>query len=218
MPAVGLQILAVTLAAMGWIFSIFTCFLPMWRVSAFTGGNFVTTDVTWEGIWMTCILRSTDVLHCEMHDTILGLDAELQAARALAIISIVMGTLGLLVATLGAKYTVCIEEERAKARVMMAAGLAFILAALSLMIPVSQTAHLIIAQFKDPTVPQGQKRDLGEALYLGWSAAAFLLMGGCILCSSCPQKAGRRHKPSSKAAHSQAKTTGSGVLEKQDYV
>ncbi|TNN56575.1 Claudin-3 [Liparis tanakae] len=186
MPSAGLEILGVTLAVLGWILAIVSCALPMWRVSAFIGMNIVTAQTTWEGIWMNCVVQSTGQMQCKIHDSMLALSSDLQAARALTIVSILVGIVGVMVATMGAKCTNCVDEESAKARVMIAAGVAFILAALTQLIPVSWSANTIIMEFYSPIIPEAQKREIGAALYLGWAAAAFLLIGGCILCSSCP--------------------------------
>uniref|UniRef100_A0A3Q3MPQ6 Claudin-3-like n=1 Tax=Mastacembelus armatus TaxID=205130 RepID=A0A3Q3MPQ6_9TELE len=164
MPSVGLEILGVTLAVLGWISAIVSCALPMWRVSAFIGVNIVTAQMTWEGIWMNCVVQSTGQMQCKIHDSMLALSADLQAARALTIISIVIGILGVLVAITGAKCTNCVDEESAKARVMIAAGVAFIVASLTQLIPVSWSAHTIIVEFYNPVIPESLKHPVFEIL------------------------------------------------------
>lgn len=218
MPSVGLEILGVTLAVLGWILAIVSCVLPMWKVSAFIGMNIITAQVTWEGIWMHCVFQSTGQVQCKVHDSMLALSGDLQAARALTIISIVVGVVGLLVATMGAKCTNCVEEESAKARVMMAAGGAFILASLTQLIPVSWSAHSIIMEFYNPLIPEPQKKEIGAALYLGWAAAAFLLIGGGILCSSCPPQPEKRYKPPSNMMYSQPRSIAPSGYDRRDYV
>lgn len=210
MSSLGLEILGVTLAILGWISAIVSCALPMWRVSAFIGVNIVTAQVTWEGIWMNCVVQSTGHMQCKIHDSMLALSGDLQAARALTIISIVVGVLGVLVAIMGAKCTNCVDEKEAKARVMIVAGAAFILASLTQLIPVSWSAHTIIMEFYNPVIPEAQKREIGAALYLGWAAAAFLLIGGVILCSSCPKKPEKRYGPPSKMIYPQTRSTVPG--------
>ncbi len=218
MPSVGLEILGVTLAVLGWILAIVSCALPMWRVSAFIGMNIVTAQITWEGIWMNCVVQSTGQMQCKIHDSMLALSADLQAARALTIISIVVGIVGVLVAMMGAKCTNCVEEESAKAQVMIAAGVAFILASLTQLIPVSWSAHSIIMEFYNPVIPEAQKREIGAALYLGWAAAAFLLIGGGILCSSCPPQPEKRYGPPSKMMYSQTRSIAPSGYDRRDYV
>ena len=218
MPSAGLEILGVTMAVLGWILAIVSCALPMWKVSAFIGMNIVTAQITWEGIWMHCVVQSTGQMQCKIHDSMLALSGDLQAARALTIISIVVGIVGAFVAVMGAKCTNCVDEESAKARVMIAAGSAFILASLTQLIPVSWCAHTIIMEFYNPVIPEAQKREIGAALYLGWAAAAFLLIGGGILCSSCPQQPEKRYGPPSKMAYSQSRSIAPGGYDRRDYV
>ncbi|XP_022594260.1 claudin-4-like [Seriola dumerili] len=218
MPSVGLEILGVALAVLGWISAIVSCALPMWRVSAFIGVNIVTAQTTWEGIWMNCVVQSTGQMQCKIHDSMLALSADLQAARALTVISIVLGIVGILVAIMGAKCTNCVDEETAKARVMIAAGGAFILASLTQLIPVSWSAHTIIAEFYNPVIPEAQKREIGGALYLGWAAAAFLLIGGGILCSSCPPQPEKRYGPPSKMMYSQTRSIAQSDYNRRNYV
>lgn len=218
MPSVGLEILGVTLAVLGWISAIVSCALPMWRVSAFIGTNIVTAQTIWEGIWMNCVVQSTGQMQCKIHDSMLALSADLQAARALTVISIVLGVLGLLMSVMGAKCTNCVDEEVVKARVMIASGGAFILASLTQIIPVSWSAHSIVMEFYSPVIPEAQKREIGAALYLGWAAAAFLLIGGGILCSSCPRRPEKRYGPPSKVMYPQTRSVGPSGFDRRDYV
>lgn len=218
MPSVGLEIFGVSMAVLGWISAIASCALPMWRVSAFIGMNIVTAQITWEGIWMNCVVQSTGQMQCKIHDSMLALSADLQAARALTVISIVLGIVGVLVAMMGAKCTNCVEEESAKARVMIAAGVAFILASLTQLIPVSWSAHTIVMEFFSPVIPEAQKREIGAALYLGWAAASFLLIGGGILCSSCPPQPEKRYGPPSRMMYSQTRSIAPSGYDRRDYV
>ncbi|KAM9359383.1 claudin-4-like [Symphorus nematophorus] len=218
MPSVGLEILGVTLAVLGWILAIASCALPMWRVSAFIGMNIVTAQITWEGIWMSCVVQSTGQMQCKIYDSMLALSGDLQAARALTVISIVVAIVGVMVAMMGAKCTNCVDEESAKDRVMIAAGASFIVASLTQLIPVSWSAHSIIMEFYNPVIPEGQKREMGAALYLGWAAAAFLLIGGGILCSSCPPQTEKRYGPPSKMIYSQTRSIAPSGYDRRDYV
>ncbi|XP_062328853.1 claudin-3-like [Osmerus eperlanus] len=218
MAAAGLEILGVTLAALGWISGIMSCALPMWRVTAFIGNNIVTAQTIWEGIWMSCVVQSTGQMQCKVYDSMLALSSDLQAARALTIISILVGIMGVLVAVVGAKCTNCVEEETAKARVMITAGVAFIVASLTQLIPVSWSAHTIVIEFYNPIIPEPQKREIGGALYLGWAAAAFLLIGGCILCCSCPPQTEKRYAPPSRIVYSPNRSVAPSGYDKRDYV
>ncbi|KAM4743310.1 claudin a [Anableps anableps] len=188
MVSAGLQILGIALAIIGWIGAILTCALPQWRVTAFVGQNIVTAQTTWQGIWMECVHQSTGQMQCKVYDSMLELHSDLQAARALTIISILIGIIALLLAIAGGKCTTCIEDESSKTKVCIAAGVMFIIAGILCIIPVSWTASNIIREFYNPMLTNSQKKELGAALFIGWGASALLILGGGLLCANCPPK------------------------------
>lgn len=203
MVSAGLQMLGTALGIIGWIMTIVICALPMWKVSAFIGNNIVTAQVNWEGIWMTCVVQSTGQMQCKVYDSMLALSSDLQAARALCVISILVGIVGIFLAIAGGKCTNCVEDENTKAKVGIAAGVAFIITGILCLIPVCWTANNIITNFYNPLVNSSQKYELGASLYIGWAAAALLCIGGGLLCSNCPPK------DSYSAKYTPAKSSGS---------
>ncbi|KAG7480112.1 claudin-4-like [Solea senegalensis] len=194
MASMGMQMAGCALALLGWIGVIIVCGAPMWRVSAFIGNNIVTSQIIWEGIWMSCVVQSTGQMQCKVYDSMLALSADLQAARALTVVSIITGIAGLLIAFAGGKCTNFVAEERAKARASVAAGVVLIISGLLCLIPVCWTAGSIIRNFYSPLLIDAQKRELGASLYIGWGAGALLLLGGGLLCATCPPK--EDHPPS----------------------
>uniref|UniRef100_A0A8C3G131 Claudin 4 n=1 Tax=Cyclopterus lumpus TaxID=8103 RepID=A0A8C3G131_CYCLU len=170
------QILGLALATLGFLGSISVCALPTWKVTAFIGANIVTSQVIWEGLWMNCLTQSMGQMKCKVYDSLLALPPDLQAARALVIIAIIAGVLGLLLGV----------DEREKSKVAIASGIIFIIAGLLVLILVSWTANTIIRDFYNPVMTNAQKRELGASLYIGWGSAGLLFLGGVILCSSCP--------------------------------
>ncbi|XP_029923875.1 claudin-4-like [Myripristis murdjan] len=214
MVSAGMQMLGTALGILGWIGAIIVCAIPMWRVTAFIGSNIVTSQTSWEGIWMSCVVQSTGQMQCKVYDSMLALDRDLQAARALTIISIVVGIMAILLAVAGGKCTNCVEDETSKAKVGVAAGVTFIVAGVLCLIPVCWTAHTIIRDFYNPMVVNARKRELGAALYIGWGASALLLIGGGLLCCNCPRKDDNSYGARYKAARSEASAPASG----KDYV
>ncbi|NP_001082330.1 claudin4L2 [Xenopus laevis] len=188
MASTGLQILGMALALIGWVGCIITCALPMWRVTAFIGNNIVVAQTIWEGLWMNCIVQSTGQMQCKVYDSMLALSQDLQAARALTVICILVALLAMLIGVVGAKCTNCIEDKNAKAKVSMVSGIVFLVAGILLLIPVCWSANSIIRDFYNPLVVEAQKRELGAALYIGWASAALMLLGGGLLCCSCPKR------------------------------
>ncbi|XP_072769962.1 uncharacterized protein [Nerophis lumbriciformis] len=216
--SMGLEIVGISLGMLGFLMAIVTCALPMWKVTAFIGANIITAQVIWEGLWMNCVTQSTGQMQCKVYDSLLALSPELQASRAMIIIAIILGVLGVLVSIMGAKCTNCIEDEGAKARVMIVSGIFFVLAGLLVLIPASWYASVIVRDFYNPIVTNAQRRELGAALYIGWGAAALLLIGGAMLCSSCPPK-DKRYKPPRMAYSAPRSNNGPAAThDRKDYV
>ncbi|XP_034608692.1 claudin-4-like [Trachemys scripta elegans] len=186
MTVMAVQMGGLALSVLGWLGTILTCALPMWKVTAFIGSNIIVAQVFWEGLWMNCVYESTGQMQCKVYDSLLDLSSDLQAARALVVVSIVVSFLALLIAIFGAECTRCVDDKGAKAKISITAGAVFILAGIGLLIPVSWSANTIISNFYNPMVPEALKRELGASLYVGWAASALLVFGGAILCCSCP--------------------------------
>ncbi|XP_053504727.1 claudin-4-like [Ictalurus furcatus] len=211
--SMGMEIGGIALGLIGWIIAIVTCALPMWKVTAFIGANIVTAQVIWEGIWMTCVVQSTGQMQCKVYDSMLALPQDLQAARAMCIISIILGVLAVMISIMGAKCTNCIEDEASKAKVMIVSGICFIISGLLTLIPVSWTSNTIVQDFYNPILTSAQRRELGASLYIGFGAAALLIIGGALLCCTCPPRE-NRYKPPTKAYTAPRPVSGYG----KDYV
>ncbi|KAG6921238.1 claudin 9, partial [Chelydra serpentina] len=216
MASAGLQILGMALCVFGWLGSLIACALPTWKVTAFIGNNIVTAQTIWEGLWMSCVVQSTGQMQCKVYDSMLALPQDLQAARALMVVSVLLAVLALLVSVVGAKCTNCVEDEGAKARIMIVSGAVFVVAGVLCLIPVSWSANTVIRDFYNPLVAEALKRELGAALYVGWAAAALLVLGGALLCCSCPPRT-ERYPPRVGYVAAARSGVGSGV-DKRDYV
>lgn len=214
MVSAGLQMLGAALGVLGWIGAIVVCAIPMWKVTAFIGSNIVTSQTSWEGIWMNCVVQSTGQMQCKVYDSMLALSSDLQAARALTIIAIIVGILAILLAVAGGQCTNCVEDPSSKSKVGIAAGVMFIAAGILVLVPVCWTAHTIIRDFYNPLMVNAQKRELGAALYIGWGAGALMLIGGGMLCCNCPKKDKDTYTARYNAARSEASAPASG----KDYV
>lgn len=186
MVSTGRQMLGFVLALFGFLGSIVICALPTWKVTAFIGANIVTSQVIWEGLWMNCVTQSTGQMQCKVYDSLLALPQDLQAARALTVIAIIIGVFGILLGVVGGKCTNFVDDERQKCKVAIASGIVFIIAGVMVLIPVCWTANTIIRDFYNPVMTNAQRRELGASLYIGWGAAGLLFLGGGLLCSSCP--------------------------------
>lgn len=182
------QLLGFSLGIIGFLGTIIICALPMWKVTAFIGANIVTAQVIWEGLWMNCVTQSTGQMQCKIYDSLLALPQDLQAARALVVVAIIICVFAVLLAISGGKCTNFVEDETSKAKVALASGVTFIIGGVMVLIPVCWTANTIIQDFYNPILTNAQRRELGASLYIGWGTAALLLLGGGLICSNCPPK------------------------------
>ncbi|KAG9331355.1 hypothetical protein JZ751_019354 [Albula glossodonta] len=177
MVSAGLEIIGLALCVIGSLLVMVACGLPMWKVPAFIDSNIVVAQTSWEGLWMSCVVQSTGQMQCKVYDSVLALTHDLQTARALTIISSVLGVLGLMVTIAGAQCTNCIKTELVKARVVNAGGVIYIISGIFALVPLCWMANNIISDFYNPHVPAAKKREIGAALYIGWAATALLLIG-----------------------------------------
>ncbi|XP_062328740.1 claudin-4-like [Osmerus eperlanus] len=210
----ALQVLGISLSMIGLAGTILICALPMWKVTAFIGQHLVVMQVFWEGLWMTCVYEHTGQMQCKIYDALLDLSPDLQAARGLICISLVLGCLAFLIFLLGARCTNCLSHPRVKARVVLSSGLTFSLAGLTTVVAVSWTANSIIRDFHNPRVPEVLKKELGAAIYVGWVSSGLLFCGGALLSSSCPPERVRY----SSSGYTRAKTPTSSGYAIKNYV
>ncbi|XP_067281556.1 claudin-4 [Pseudorasbora parva] len=183
----GMQLISFTCAVTGWVMAIAVTALPQWKVTAFIGSNILTSEIVWQGIWMNCIYQTTGHMQCKTYDSMLALPPDIQAARALMCIAIFLGWLSCTVSCCGMKCTTCAGDDRhAKAGIALSGGVLFILTGLCVLVPVSWTANTVVQDFYNPNVPLQHKRELGQAIYLGWAAAVILMISGAVLSSTCP--------------------------------
>ncbi|KAF3847343.1 hypothetical protein F7725_020371 [Dissostichus mawsoni] len=186
MGRIGKEIAGQIISFLGLVLVSVTCGIPMWRVTSYIGANIVTGQTIWDGLWMNCVMQSTGQMQCKLNDSVMKLSKDLQAARALVIISLIVGFIGFILTFVGAKCTGCLDKDSSKANVVILSGCLFIVSAVLVLIPVCWSAAITITDFQNVLTIETQKRELGASIYIGWAAAALLLVGGIILTTSCP--------------------------------
>ncbi|KAF3840987.1 hypothetical protein F7725_006849 [Dissostichus mawsoni] len=122
MVSAGIQILGAALGILGWIGAIIVCAIPIARAR--------------------CSVRC--------NDSMLALSSDMQAARALIILSIVVGVLAILLSVAGGQCTNCGEDPASKTKVGIAAGVMFIVAGVLCLILSAGRPHTIIQNFYNP--------------------------------------------------------------------
>lgn len=137
------------------------------------------------------MVQSTGQIQCKPYESLLALSSDLQAARALTVLAIATGGIGLILAFIGGKCTRFLDEEGggAKSKVSVAAGAVLIATGLLCLIPTSWTAGAVVRKFYSAAL-DSQRREIGACLYIGWGASILLVLGGGLfISSSCPLKA-----------------------------
>lgn len=177
-----LEILALVLGTIGLVGTIAVTAMPMWKVTAYIGSNLIVMETLWEGLWMACIRQADINMQCKVYDSLLILPADIQAARGLMCASITLTVLAILVSVCGMRGTDCCHDDtRGKNVILLVGGCLFVVASLATLLPVSWSTHSIIRDFYNPMVVEAQKREIGQALYLGFATFMLLLITGVIL-------------------------------------
>ncbi|XP_066578107.1 claudin i [Amia ocellicauda] len=176
----AIQMLSVALGLLGLVAAVVCCAVPLWKQSAFVGQNIVTAQYNYEGLWMSCVGQSTGQQQCKSYDSLLALAPDLQAARAMVMISCMLCGLSLLILFTGANFTTCVQNESAKPKIRLVAAVGLLLAGLLLFIPVSWSANTVIKDFNNQL--NQNKKELGPCIFIGWAGGALLLLAGGLLC------------------------------------
>lgn len=145
---------------------------------------------------MTCVIQSTGQFQCKPYQSVMALSGDLQAARALTVLAIVVGGVGLILAFIGGKCTRFLEEERnsLKRKVAVAAGAVLICTGILLLIPTSVATGAVVRNFYSASL-DAQRREIGACLYIGWGASILLILGGGLFISTVfPLKAHEEDK------------------------
>ncbi|XP_014883021.1 claudin-9-like [Poecilia latipinna] len=102
------------------------------------------------------------------------ISSEMQAFRALTVISCMLGILSLLLLIFGSDFTPCVQNENTKPKMILAAGVGLLLTGLLVIIPVSWETHDM------RNAPEGLM--LGASIYIGFIAGLMLMLTGGLLC------------------------------------
>lgn len=191
-----LEIIALVLGFIGLFGAVTTTALPTWKVSAFIGANLVVMEDLWEGLWMNCWRQENIKMQCKVYDSLLILAPELQAARGLMVVSIIIVFISLLITGSGIQQSNCCgDNTRGKNITLALGGIFFLLSCLITLIPVCWVGFTVINRFYNPLITDGQKRELGSALFIGWATSGVLLVTGILILVSYSQRASRDAEP-----------------------
>ncbi|XP_013866948.1 claudin-14 [Austrofundulus limnaeus] len=182
MANMALQLLGFFFGLWGFAGTVLATLLPHWRITASVSSNMITATAVMRGLWMECMWSSTGIYQCELYRSQLALPPDLQAARALMVLSCFTSVLTSLVAVMGMKCTHYARGSVIKSALALSGGVGFLCAGLLCLITVSWTTNEVVMDFYDPFFPIGMSYEIGLAVYLGYASACLSLVGGLVLC------------------------------------
>ncbi|XP_005998524.1 claudin-14 [Latimeria chalumnae] len=185
MASMAVQLLGFFISLIGLIGTLVTTVLPHWHRTAHIGSNIIMALAYVKGLWMECVWHSTGIYQCQVHRSQLALPRDLQAARAMMLISCVLSIIASVLSVVGMKCTQCAQGSSAKNLIAVSGGICFMLAGIMCLIPVSWSTNDVIKDFYNPVLPSGMKFEIGQALYVGFISASLSIIGGAFLCFSC---------------------------------
>ena len=110
MASLALELMGFFLGLLGMLGTLVATVLPYWRTSAHIGSNIVTAVGNMKGLWMECVYQSTGTFQCETYNSMLALPSDLQASRALMVMSVVLSILAVATTTLEIGRASCRER------------------------------------------------------------------------------------------------------------
>ncbi|CAK6966307.1 claudin-14-like [Scomber scombrus] len=184
MASMAVQLLGFFLGLLGFSGTVIATVLPHWRSTAYIGSNIIIATAYMKGLWMECVWHSTGIYQCEIYRSLLALPRDLQAARALMVLSCVTSIMAFIVSVMGMKCTRFARGSLIKSPLVLSGGICFLCAGILCLVTVSWTTNDVILDFYDPFLPSGMKYEIGLAVYLGYASACLSLTGGMVLCWS----------------------------------
>ncbi|KAM9384257.1 claudin-19 isoform 2-T2 [Pholidichthys leucotaenia] len=179
MASLALQLLGFLVSLTGAAATVAATFMVEWKKRA------QASHRIYEGLWMTC--SGNDRTTCEMYESVIKLPPEIQAARAVLLLSLFISALALIVSTVGMKCTRFMEGmPEGKATTAVVGGIMFMVSGLltiiitswfvSKVVQTSQNAHHL------------ESYEFGKAVFVSWAGGLLTMTGGAFLsCRICCQ-------------------------------
>lgn len=178
MASSGMQLLGFFLSLVGLAATVAATFMVQWKKQS-QGKSYRI----YEGLWMSC--SGNERTTCELHQSLLKLPTEVQATRAVMLLSILLSAVALLVSTVGMKCTHFMDgKPDSKSITAMIGGILFIFAGLLTVVITSWYVSKIVHRF------HGSHRlesfEFGTAVFVSWAGGLLSMAGGAFLgCRRC---------------------------------
>lgn len=177
MASSGLQLIGFFLALVGLAATIAATFSVEWK-RQWQG----KTHRIYEGLWMSC--SGNERTTCEIHESLLKLPLEVQATRAVMLLSIFLSSVAVMVSTVGMKCTRFMEGREHKSTVVVIGGVMFMVSGLLAFIITSWYVKMIVQTFHE--AHRLQSYEFGKAVFISWVGALLTVAGGAFLsCRTC---------------------------------
>lgn len=180
MASSGLQLLGFLLSLVGLAATVAATFMVEWKKQS--QGK---THRIYEGLWMSC--SGNERTTCEFHQSLLKLPTEVQATRAVMLLSTFISTVAVLVSTVGMKCTHFMDgKPDSKSMTAMIGGIMFMIAGLLTLIITSWYVTMIVQTFHESH--RLESFEFGKAVFVSWAGGLLTMSGGAFLsCRRCSQ-------------------------------
>ncbi|KAA8589587.1 claudin-19 [Etheostoma spectabile] len=178
MASSGLQLLGYFLSLIGLAATVAATLMVQWK-KQYQGKTYRIYD----GLWMSC--GGDERTTCEFHQYLLKLPSEVQATRAVMLVSIFLSSVALMVSTVGMKCTRFMDgKAEAKSTVAMIGGIMFVIAGLLTITMTSLYVKMIVQiSYESHSL---QSAEFGNAVFVSWAGGFFTAAGGAFLsCRRC---------------------------------
>ncbi|KAM9357778.1 claudin-19 [Symphorus nematophorus] len=178
MASSGLQLIGFLLSLVGLAATVAAAFMVEWKKQS--QGK---THRIYEGLWMSC--SGNERTTCELHQSLLKLPTEVQATRAVMLLSIFLSTVAVLVSTVGMKCTHFLDSKpESKATTAMVGGIMFMVSGLLTLIITSWYVTMIVDTFHKSH--RLESFEFGKAVFVSWAGSLLTMAGGAFLgCRRC---------------------------------
>ncbi|AWP10914.1 putative claudin-1-like [Scophthalmus maximus] len=178
MASSGMQLLGFFLSLLGVSATVAATFMVEWKRQA--QGK---THRIYEGLWMSC--SGNERTTCELYESLLKLPTEVQATRAVMLLSVFLSAVALMVSTVGMKCTRFMDDKsESKSTTAMIGGIMFMVSGLVTVVITSWYVDTIVKTFH--TSNKLQSFEFGRAVFVSWAGGVLTMAGGAFLsCRRC---------------------------------
>ncbi|KAM4738785.1 claudin-19-like [Anableps anableps] len=173
MASSGLQLFGFLLSLVGVSATIAATFMVEW------GKESQAKHRVYEGLWMSCS-GTSERTTCENYKFLLKLPIEVQATRALMLVSLFLSAMALIASTLGMKCTRFMDAmPQSKGKATVFGGILFIISGVLTIIITSWYVSRMVEMHN--TAHRLQSKEFGHAVFVSWAGGFFTALGGVIL-------------------------------------